>query len=138
MEIKVGEYVRTPLGISKYLGECDDMPNFYKFDKLDEELWFSDIADVIYQNQLDEVILKHSPNIIDLIEVGDYVNGYKVIDIVKSAKVIVTDLELDTTTGTYVKKGLKNIETIVTREQFKRMEYVYDRARIIRKDKQSK
>lgn len=133
MEIKVGEYVRTPLGISKYLGECDDMPNFYKFDKLDEELWFSDIADVIYQNQLDEVILKHSPNIIDLIEIGDYVNGCLIVEINKDLFIkgqinLWTNMimsEGEPFPNEYYKAKIieKDIKTIVTHEQFKGVEY---------------
>lgn len=120
MEIKVGEYVRTPLGISKYLGECDDMPGFYKFDKLDEELWFGDIADVIHKDQLNKIILKHSSNIIDLIEVGDYVNGEQ-IDFINISKV--GNKRLLIRDNIYFFDKYSSIKSIVTKEQFKEMEY---------------
>ena len=68
-------------------------------------------------------IINASSNIIDLIEVGDYVNGYKVIDIVKGFKIIIDKLELDTTTGLYHNIGIKDIKSIVTKEQFESMEY---------------
>ncbi len=124
MEIKVGEYVRTKDGLIAKLININDyecvfdsrIQWFYEYYR--EDIDFDDWKDFV-----EEKIVKHSPNIIDLIEVGDYVNGYKVLDIVKGFKVIIDKLELDTTTGTYRKKGLKNIETIVTKEQFKEMEY---------------
>lgn len=71
----------------------------------------------------EEEIIKSSPNIINLIEVGDYVNGYKVIDIVKGFKVIIDKLELDTTTGLYHNIGITNIKSVITREQMKSLEY---------------
>ncbi len=60
---------------------------------------------------------KHSKNIIDLIEVGDYVNGEYVSKICKNY----------ITVGriTYGIKDLKGIKSIVTREQYKSLEYVF-------------
>lgn len=62
MEIKVGDYVRTKdEGIAKVL-EIKQSPLRYVIDK--------------YENIVcEEDITKHSKNIIDLIEVGDIVNG---------------------------------------------------------------
>ena len=65
--IKVGEYVRTENGEIHKVIEVKKDPqdwNYYKYE--------NDMGDFeIY-------IAKHSKNIIDLIEVGDYVNGYEV------------------------------------------------------------
>ena len=122
-EIKVGEYVRTPLGICKYLGHYENKDDWYEFDKLDEELWFDDIANIIYKNQLNEVIVKHSPNIIDLIEEGDYVNGCKVIN-----KLYENEKDIPTTLKCLNENSLKNddIKSIVTKEMMKSVEYRID------------
>lgn len=75
-EIKVGEYVRTEYGICK-LENYRESGALY-FDKLHENLWSGDFQGVLYPCDIEDTIIKHSPNIIDLIEVGDYVNGYEV------------------------------------------------------------
>ena len=66
-----------------------------------------------------------SHNIIDLIEVGDYVNGYKVLEIIKGFKILVDKLELNTYDGNYYLKQITNnqIKSIVTKEQFESMAY---------------
>lgn len=69
---------------------------------------------------------KHSPNIIDLIEVGDYVNGYKIIIdegmLLPDCKHAFTVFERD---GTSFMKiwGEKDIKSIVTHEQFNSIKY---------------
>ena len=60
-EIKVGEYCRTDKGY------------IFKVDKDKVNLEACKFLDVEYGN-----IVKHSPNLIDLIQCGDYVNGYLV------------------------------------------------------------
>ena len=66
-EIKVGEYVRTSIGIIYKLTKKkqEEIENYPKFLQYIEQ----------------KSIVKHSFNIIDLIEEGDYVNGYKVDEI---------------------------------------------------------
>lgn len=61
-----------------------------------------------------------SYKLIDLIEEGDYVNGYKVLDILKGFKILVDKLELNTYDGNYYLKQFTNneIKSIVTKEQF--------------------
>ena len=63
-----------------------------------------------------------SSNIINLIEVGDYVNGYKVIDIAQAPKkaLYLNDISQK---GALIPRTNKDIESIVTKEQFKSMEY---------------
>ena len=56
-EIKVGEYIRTKLGDIK---------------KITEGFEFI----IKRYNESANKIVKHSPNLIDLIQCGDYVNGY--------------------------------------------------------------
>ena len=75
-EIKVGEYVRTKKGlIRKVTNVINDV---IEIDKgyYDEE---NEYGDSYFDFLIENEIAKHSPNIIDLIEVGDYVNGYQVI-----------------------------------------------------------
>lgn len=117
MEIKVGEYVRTIHGeIAIFRGWNNNLKSQWSC-----KLEFQKIKTLKYCSE--EYIAKHSTNIIDLIEVGDYVNGYKVIDIIKGFKVIIDKLELDTTTGTYKNIGIKDIKSILAHENFEDMEY---------------
>lgn len=103
-EIKVGEYVRDTEG------------EIYKADK-------------IFLNHANVEIKKHSFNIIDLIEEGDYVNGDKIVKIEED--IYIGGLNLwternapDGFGGFYrVKYREKDIKSIVTKEQFKAMEY---------------
>ena len=60
---------------------------------------------------------KASHNIIDLIEVGDYVNGSKVINIGKETKTIFCEL------GHLTEEYHCKIKSIVTKEQFEAIKY---------------
>jgi hypothetical protein len=78
----------------------------------------------IYVNQND--IIKSSPNIIDLIEVGDYVNGH----LVKNRRAICNEnlgghpKQVDIGENEdYMWLSEKQIKSIVTKEQFESMEY---------------
>ena len=71
--MKVGDYVRIKdAGIDKITSIIDDEVRFQ------EKPIFSDGECIGYKWCFKKDIIKSSPNIIDLIEVGDYVNGYKV------------------------------------------------------------
>ena len=118
MMINVGDYVRTKNGlIFKITGGNTDNWDFdISFGLLEifEENWlelyrYNDNGSFFN----DKNIIKSSPNIIDLIEVGDYVNGrlveWKSEDFVAFGR-------LD-----YVYE--EDIKSIVTKEQFKSMEY---------------
>ena len=122
MKIEEGMYVRTPLGISKFLGFYDGNLALYEFDKLNEELWSGDIYGVVFECEIKEVVLKASHNIIDLIEVGDYVNGYIVceIDYAESGKYVMVD---DNVKGWQSMYFNNQIKSIVTKEQFEQMSY---------------
>lgn len=101
MELEEGMYVRTKGGfIDKIISFKSTISNDYV-----------ELEDEYYANKKD--ILKASHNIIDLIEVGDYVNGFPVIhkenDILKC--------------GLLVQFKENEIKTIVTKEQFESMQY---------------
>lgn len=68
MDIEVGEYVRTRAG------------HFYKITRIDENglIYWNKIQCGWSMEQLKDIVVKHSKQLIDLIEVGDYVNGREV------------------------------------------------------------
>lgn len=115
--MNVGEYVRTKDGLIRKIKEIG------KLIYIDKE--FVSEEPEYHNSLLEEDIKKSSPQIIDLIEKNDFVNGYKVIGIVKGFKILVDKLELDTTTGLYHHKSImaKDIKTIVTHEQMETMQY---------------
>lgn len=103
--MKVGEYVRTDIGEIRKVVRVTD--NLYVLDK-----------DVVFAHK--DKIKKSSPNIIDLIEVGDYVNGKKVIDKWEEPDWYGYFIKLE---GEETVPTIRKIESIVTREQFSQMEY---------------
>lgn len=120
MEICVNEYVRTQIGIfiiSHINIDFDDNDKNKCLLCQNEKVAFTSI-DYIKN-------LKHSKNIIDLVEVGDYVNGYKVI----SADYDVIDdktecIELDLNNNyQYNFISARQIKTIITKEQMQSIEY---------------
>lgn len=102
MEIKVGEYVRTKNGkIDKVINN-----NYYISEYLECEKGIVD----------KENILKHSFNIIDLIEVNDLVNGHRVANIKNDEGRVEIGLENDYMINYYIEE--QDIKTILTHEQY--------------------
>ena len=126
MELEVGMYIRTKWGIGKYIEDYTNSQNL---------TWRVLQGCSNYNNQedwqnlfCDSEILKASHNIIDLIEVGDYVNGSKVIEISEyngEKYVYVEETEDSNANQTDINIYYKNedIETIVTKEQMEAMQY---------------
>lgn len=116
--MKVGDYCRTKDGFIAKLIEKD---TWYKFDSviLEEEYPYNYLS----REHANELIIKSSPNITDLIEPGDYVNGKKVITIWEEpfgefAGQIFIMLDGEETVPT-----IREIKSIVTKEMFASMEY---------------
>ncbi|MBR5227493.1 MAG: hypothetical protein IKV94_02535 [Clostridia bacterium] len=115
MEIKVGDYVRTKnkgikkiLDIGEYLGMTQYLIN--------------ENGDYIIDNS----IIKSSPNIIDLIEEDDYVNGFKVSFVDEEpvmGKFVQCDYAVQYGSTNHYKFYEKDIKSIVTKQQFSQMEY---------------
>ena len=109
--MKIGDYVRTKeFGIQKVK-------------------WF-DNEEPILENgftALQSSGYKSSPNIIDLIEVGDYVNGSKVIEVNKDNESGYVSVEYSIMEKgeicIAVLYGEEQIKSIVTKEQFENIEY---------------
>lgn len=111
-EIKVGEYVRTKKGdIHKVIGIREELRNGKRV--YGHKAYYLDSRK---GSLTPAFITKHSPNIIDLIEVGDYVNGIKVIKLGFNRETIFVD------GGDYWFDD-NEIKTIVTKEQFKNAMY---------------
>ena len=123
-EIKVGEYIRTKDGIIAKVTYVDCMMIDCDKDVFDlDNLAMMEIP----REYIEEYIVEHSFNIIDLIEVGDYVNGYIVLAIMEDLNTGEIHLEMPMD---YTNKELgdctiysKDIKSIVTKEQFANAEY---------------
>lgn len=109
MEIQVGEYVRV-MGIITKLFKIEskrDKKTYY-FDRK-----VLDGFNYLSQYGIDQLVRKHSFNIIDLIEVGDFVNDKKV-------KINYKDAILFEDGENIVEQQIKSI---VTKEMFQNVEY---------------
>ena len=117
--MKVGDYVRTKDGIIdkviiEYNGHCANPYCNRKHVSCERNYYDED------------KIIKSSPNIIDLIEVGDYVNEKKVLDVAidyifdYSEEIKIVYFDIDKKDYIYSKVDIKSI---VTKEQFESMEY---------------
>lgn len=108
MDIKVGEYVRTYNGL---IGQVVQITNSNNY-----AIRIYNGAEYVVR----AVIAKHSCNIIDLIEVGDIVNGYRILNIVdldNSNKKVFTICKSDFKDICKVWSE-EDIETILTKEQY--------------------
>lgn len=141
LTINVGDYVRTKDGhIDKIIDideeyhcrENDKQGKLYKIYQLNNE-YYDEEYEEYNQWVFDDYIIKSSPNIIDLIEVEDYVNGCKIIDIcideMTNLKYLETDItEFDNIYACgHINIYEKDIRTIVTKECFESMEYKIER-----------
>lgn len=75
--IEVNEYVRTNTGYIAKLKQYLSNTGTYLFDDFIQEIQ-GDKYRCISENELEKVIVKHSKELIDLVEVGDIVNGREV------------------------------------------------------------
>ena len=133
MKLEVGMYVRTKVGnIGKIIDYHGDVTDYFW------GCYETDLTESLSKNYITEVdILKASNNIIDLIEVGDYVNGCYVSN--KRASVNehlgghpkgigIIKCNAYFNQGNYNDCKFewieeKDIKSIITKEQFKSMEY---------------
>ena len=107
MKIEPNMYVRTKDG---------KIAKFIKYDEEDKEELITDYYE--YSTIWIKDVIEASHNIIDLIEVGDYVNGCKVIkNTLKDGGNIVIVQGGNCFTN-------DDIKTVVTKEQFEGMQYV--------------
>ena len=118
MELKKGMYIRSKdkNGV-QYIRKIVELPEDVRYGsiKVDKNIYNS--CAVSKKN-----VLKVSFNLIDLIEVGDYVNGVEVEEI-NDKEIMLVDTHL------WIDKEVANrlIESIVTKEQFESMKYIVER-----------
>ena len=112
-EIEVGEYVRTKDGIIAQIESIDYEDKVYEFDSAIYTNVFGFTSMSLGNNEMfQKIIVKHSKQLINLIEVGDYVNGKEVIEIrkINEKKYLITSY----CPQDYIKT---NIKRILTKEQ---------------------
>lgn len=107
-KIKVGDYVRTKKG---YISKIEQIDNYIWFDSQINKKSGLPVYE-LSKEEFKNLVVKHSQNLIDLIEANDYVNESRVFSISDG---IVRTFNLD-----YVEDDIKSI---VTKEQFKSIEY---------------
>lgn len=110
-KIEVNEYVRTRAG------------HIYKITNIDENglIYWNKIQCGWSEQQLEDIIVKHSKQLIDLIEVGDIVNRHLIIDKYEDVDEYGNDfwcliIEDDSLLNRSIRE--ENIETILTRESY--------------------
>ena len=110
MKLEVGMLIRDEYG---NIGKIVNINN-YRDPKMKYAIDYQRFSDVIFIGDMNIKITSH--NIIDLIEVGDYVNGYQV-----------TSKDQFLGFGNHDWYMLDNeIKSIVTKEQFESMKYTID------------
>lgn len=115
--MKEKDYVRYKYENIEYIGRIKFISEVML--GLDETLLID--IDNCMEGTLKKDIIKSSPNIIDLIEVGDYVNGSYIYSVVEENKNTGQPRVLFTEEDGVLGDG--DIKSIVTKEQFKDMEY---------------
>ena len=115
-KINIGMYIRTKDGIIAKVDYIDNDTIFF-----DKDLYrtYSDSINFLEKDNLERIV-KASYSIIDILEVGDYVNSEKIdyISISKDGKKrpLIRD-------NIYLFDKYKSINSIVTKEQFEQMAY---------------
>lgn len=110
-EIKVGEWVRTDNGIIgkyvKYRGIEDSIETDKKWIGFD----------------IEKDIVKHSNNLIDILECGDYINGHKIVNEIwgEDDNNLYFEIEGGYNKARYI--GENEIKTVVTKEQFESISF---------------
>jgi len=118
MEINVGEYVRTKCGIAK-LNRIDNGYQYF----LDSDIYDEDTLENTCVTYI-KYIIKHSKDIIDLIEVGDYVNGKKVLQQYSPEGTYCLWIKLDD--DNFIDNN-EDIKSILTHEQFEANAYTIEK-----------
>ena len=127
--MKVGDYVRYKKTV--YHNQGVDNIRISKIKHISDTDY--NMKFIFFENgngEYEENIIKSSPNIIDLIEVGDYVNGEKVKALKGDIESHKINNENDVIYTEYINDydewcGFEEdeIKSIITREQFSQMEY---------------
>ena len=122
-------YVRTKNGL---IAKCISVNNYTKKHVFDDNIfwdyeYYEEVSSDNWEEFVSEDLKKYSFELIDLVEVGDYVNGYKVWDVTEQ------DIKLNNPKLNYNcieferifkdKYSCISIEDMVTKEQFNSVKY---------------
>ena len=113
--MKVEEYVRTDKGLIGKVIKKEEYDTHFILEYKGQYC-----KRVLTTSGTDSEIVKSSPNIIDVIEVGDYVNGLKVIQMYSPEGKYTIWIKLSD--NTFIDNS-EDIKSIATKEQFKNIEY---------------
>lgn len=130
MKFKPNMYIRTKDG---YIAKIDKVGDTEEYGDSKEPVTRLEV-DIFYQKAgyngsfyvYSDWVAKVSHNIIDLIKIGDYVNGYLVTTISDDAygnKIVCVGQRLSEESGYYRIYYNGEIKTVVTKEQFEREAY---------------
>ena len=113
MKLEVGMYVRLQ-------NDVEDIVVINKIANVFETTILTENDGSIYQGEYTkENVIKASYDIIDLIEVGDYVNGYYVEDVLKTFVNVAVGSNYFQSPTIYENE----IKSVITHEQIEQMEY---------------
>lgn len=115
MELKVGMCFRTKKGIIRKWSEYDKLIKDWD----DRYRYYDENGDLTFV--FEDEVAKYSNNIIDLIEVGDFVNN-KMVNRIEKNYIVVNEIWNG-------RELIRNdeIKSIVTKEQFNACKYVVER-----------
>lgn len=123
MKLEVGKWCRTEKGtIFKIIGGNVDMWEIdidYSYLSKCENEDYNSYAYNKNNSLFEDLVFKSSYNIIDILEVGDYVNGYYVEDVLKTFVNVAVGSNYFQSPTIYE----KDIKSVVTKEQFESMSY---------------
>lgn len=120
MEIEFNDYVRCKNGRIAKIKAIEN--NFIYFDG---EIYRQNGTPMFEcETCFSDFIVKHSKNIIDLIECGDYVNGHKVVNEIwgEDDNELYFEIEGGFNKAKYI--GEKDIKSVLTKEQYNSLEYI--------------
>ena len=117
-KLEVGMYVRTKQGYIAKFKKYDEIFDMLRFETpIFLRSWMP--CDYMQKERfMNRYFLKASYNIIDILEVGDYVNGHRVEEIDFENEEIFTDSEYYCGIVEFC-----NIKSVITHEQIEQMEY---------------
>lgn len=132
MKLEVGKWCRTEKGtIFKIIGGNVDMWEIdidYSYLSKCENEDYNSYAYNKNNSLFEDLVVKASYNIVDILEVGDYVNGYLVTAILSSNNKVyeIQVKRPNNRTGVWIERIRNNgdIKSIVTKEQFENMKYI--------------
>lgn len=111
-EIKVGEYIRANGG---YIGKV------IKIREKDRDCDTYYVCDTVMASGFYENIVKHSPNLIDLIQKDDFVNKCRVYEVEEKGITVYQTVENSATDYNWI--SFDEIEEVVTKEMMESISY---------------